>query len=431
MSLWGLQATDAAAFDDYKNVPDVFVRVPSVFQSLWGSAKTKTVRIALFGDSQENGKRRGEIYVLRLNYEMWKRFGNVPETPLAGYGSYGAPPERYGEWLLRGKTVRRLGGSPSRVPEEQRPPGVNPSAHSTKSYLLLNVNRQWFGQLTMLQQDASSANPAAEIPRDLDYFKTDGTVKAEIFAATNSSSGEVYYRARPTSSAEPSYWSGETTAGEMTLGLESKEFAVKSGTTAPLDYAGKKYMAVEIHGSNSDKLTDILGVRFLNETHPEGAVVTDLSRGGYTIKDFLDKHAAAGDLIRALDFHAAILHYGANDADTMSAQDFKTYTETMIALIRSWSGKPDLAVILLGDPDRNELTAEQRAQFDQFPGAQYAIAQADKHVMFVNSRHVVEVAAKWYSGSPELGTLLVDFVHYTPKGAQVLAGAEVAKMLGF
>jgi hypothetical protein len=77
------------------------------------------------------------------------------------------------------------------------------------------------GQLTMLQQDAIDVDPSTAIPTDRSYFNTSGVVKARIFAATNPSSGEVAYQARPNATHTPTYSVPVTTTGTLNLGLES------------------------------------------------------------------------------------------------------------------------------------------------------------------------------------------------------------------
>src|SRR5262249_18899649 len=149
-------------------------------------------------------------------------------------------------------------------------------------------------------------DPAAEVPANVSYFKTDGVVKARIFAATNTTSGEVSYQAQPVDADSPDYYAPATTAGAVTLGLESATFAVKSGDTMALDYNGKRFMVLQVAGTDDHKLTDILGLRFFNETHPEGVSVNTFSQGGYEIPSFLANNGGAGELFRALDFQAVV-----------------------------------------------------------------------------------------------------------------------------
>jgi lysophospholipase L1-like esterase len=417
-----------ATYPTFGQVDYYFTQNPQLFQNLWQAAATQTVRIAILGDSQEtNPGGRGLDYIPRLNYQMWQVFGNVPETPLEGcsfYGS-GAP---YADWLLSGSCAAP-GPSATRLAANQILPGMQPYAFSTLNGTV-NVNGEDFGQLTLLQQDASGVDPAAAIPTNVSYFNTSGVVKAKIFAATNPSSGEVAYWAEPLNAQLPSYYAPVTTSGTLSLGLQSSTFAVTSGSTAALNYAGNKYMALQVAGTDDNLLTDIIGLRFFNETHPQGVVFDTFSAGGYQAANFLASSSNAGAVFAALNFQAVVLHYGANDSgDGISAQQFQTNIEAVMALVRSWVGDPNFPIILIADVYRTGLTAAQQAQFDMYVGAQLAIAQSDSNVLVINSRRLMDDLG-WNAASGNSGTFLVDGIHYTPYGAAVLAAAEAAAMMG-
>lgn len=413
---------------NYNQVDYYWAQNPQRFQNLWQVAHTQTVRIAMLGDSQETSPGgQGSVYVPRLNYEMWRRFGNVPETPLVGCSPYGSG-SPYADWLLRGASTSP-GPSATRLASNQILPNMTPTAHSTLNGAS-NISGESYGQLTLLEQDAIDVDPGAAIPSTTSYFNTSGVVKARIFAATGASSGEIAYWARPSDSNVPSYYNPVTTTGTLTLGLESSGFGVLSGDTAALDYGGKHYLAIEVAGTDDTKLTDILGLRFFNETHPEGVIVNSFSAGGYQAASFLTNHGSAGDIFRALDFQAVILHYGANDsAAGLSAQDFETQIESVIALVRSWVGDPGLPVILIADVYRDGLTAAQASEYDQYVGAELAIAQADSNVMVINARRLMDNIG-WNGSSGQISSFLVDCCHYTPYGAQLLAAAETSALMG-
>lgn len=416
------------SFQDFSQIDYFYAQNPQVFQNLWQQAKTHTVRIAVLGDSQETSPGgHGSVYIPRLNYEMWKHFGNVPETPLEGctfYGS-GAP---WADWLLTGSCASP-GPSPSRLAANQILPNMSPGAFSTLNGGI-NINGEYYGQLTLLQQNALDVDPGAQIPSDVDYFNTSGIVKAEIFAATNASSGEITYYAQPYTSGLPSYYAPTTLSGTLTLGLSSSTFAVSSGTTAALPYNSNLYMALQVAGTDNQQLTDILGLRYFNESYPQGVIVDTYSQGGYQTSSFLENNGDAGAIFQALDFQAVILHYGANDIGAgLSAQQFQSEEEALISLVRSWVQTPSFPVILIADVYRTGLTASQQSQFDQYVGAQLAVAQADPNVMVINSRRLID-GLGWNATSGQSANFLVDGLHYTPYGGQVLAASEVAALMG-
>jgi hypothetical protein len=412
----------------FDQVEHSYTRSPALFSDLWAQARARTVRLALLGDSQETSPEgKGDVYVPRLQYESWKRYQNVPETVVAGYHAYGggAP---FGDWLLSGAAAKP-GGSPTRIRTDSLLPGIPAAAHAAPAGPQ-SVNGQWYGQLMVLEPDARSLNPAAEIPTTNQYFCTQGSVRAEIFAATHPQSGGILYKARPSDSA-PSYSATPTIEATAPLALADATYIVKSFTTVPLPLNGKQSLQLELLGSMTSTLTDIIGARFKSEQCPQGLVIQDLSAGGLSIKEFLSTYRNAGLLFRAMGFDAAILHFGANDAgEGATAELFRADTEQLIARIRSWTGKPDFPIILMSDPYRKGLNQTSEAEYGRYPGALRAIAASDPAVLAVNSRRLMDERG-WNADQPtRVSEVLLDDVHYTPRGAIELAEEEMKVLLG-
>jgi len=418
-----------AALLPFDQVEDIYSQSPAQFAALWSQAKTRTIRIALLGGRQETSPGgTGDVYGARLHYESWRRYANVPETPVAGYHIYGGQTVPFAEWLLSGATASP-GASPSRVAPERLLPGIPAAAHAAPGGPK-SVNGQWFGQLTILEPDASGMNPDAEIPTNVEYFCNQGPVRAEVFAATHPLSGEVWYMARPTDQA-PDFFAPSTVDGVSSLSLAAPSFAVKSFMTHPLPRNGLRNLQLELFGSLTSALTDILGMRFISEQCPQGIVIQELSADGLSAKDFIDRHGEAGDQFRAMGFDAAILHFGTNDiSQGATAEAFRTNMEALITRIRAWTRDPNFPVILMSDPYRKGLDPIMEREYDHYSGALRAIAAADPHVLVVNSRRLMDDNG-WRADRPDrLAELLADDVHYTPRGAIELAEAEMAQLLG-
>lgn len=418
-----------AALLPFNQVEYTYTQSPASFAALWSQARTRTVRIALLGDSQETSPEgKGDVYVPRVNYEAWLRYGNVPETLVTGYHSYSGQTVPFADWLLSGATALP-GASPTRVASERLLPGIPAAAHAAPAGPQ-SVNGQWYGQLTVLEHNARGINPGAEIPTDVDYFCIQGGVRAQIFAATHPLSGEVLYKARPADQV-PDYVAPSTIEDVVSLSLAEQSFAVKSFVTPPLPQNGLRYLQLELLGSMMSALTDIIGVRFISNQCPQGIVFQDLSAGGLSAKDFVERYGQAGDLFRAMGFDAAILHFGANDIGRgTTAEIFRADTEALIARLRAWTGDIHFPVILMGDPYRKGLTSAMEEEYARYAGAQRAIAAADPQVLVVNSRRLMDERG-WRADRPDrLIELLEDDVHYTPRGAIELAEAEMGKLLG-
>ncbi|HZL35362.1 MAG TPA: PEP-CTERM sorting domain-containing protein [Tepidisphaeraceae bacterium] len=419
-------ASARADYPTFNQLPSIYTQNPQGFGNLFNSANSQTVNVAVFGDSQETSPAgSGLVFIPQLNYDAWQKFGNAPETPIGTGGSYysGAP---YAQWLIEGANPSP-GTQPGRLSGSQVLPGMS----VVSSYTLDGsaINGQQYGQMFMLTQDASNLAPYSGISTANNYFNTNGRVVAQIFAATNAASGEISYAAHPIGGNQPYFFAPKTTAGTLTLGLQSTTPAVLSGLTAPLDFNGQKYMQIEVGGTSPNTLTDLVGARFINLDHPQGMVFTNLAAGGYQTSSFLANHADAGPMYKGLGFNAAIIHTGSNDAgDSVTAVQFEQDQKSLISSIRAWTGDPNYKVILISDPDRNGLTTAQRTQFDQYVGAQMDIAGSDPNVMVVNDRLLASDIG-WSVGSPQFDTLVnPDGIHYTAAGATDLAQMEFNAM---
>ncbi|QDU72739.1 GDSL-type esterase/lipase family protein [Mucisphaera calidilacus] len=418
----------AAAYPTYAEVPYRFTQNPEVFDALFASAYMDTVRLSVIGDSQETSPGgAGAVVIPRLGYEFYQRYGNIPETQVASYSSYGGGGSVAAEMLLRNGAASPT-PSQGRLSSHQVLPGMNVRAHSTKRYFS-NINGQAYGQLTGLLPSGEFVSSGVKLPDDVMMFDVSGEIRAEVFAGTHPDSGGLAYAARPVDGSM-SYFAPVTTSGELEMGLATETYAVRSAMTEPLDFDDKTYMAVELYGTDDDRLTDIVGMRYVNMHRPEGVVVSDLSVGGYATGTFLSRHDEAGAMYAALGFDAAVITLSANDGGFgVETDQYRVNLEQMIDRLRSWQGDSDYPVILITDPDRIELSAEERAYYDQHAGVHYEIARSMSNVMSVNLRRTL-AEAYWSVDSPYFDVYSNDGVHYTAEGARLVASAMSAGILG-
>lgn len=420
---------EGVVFNSFLDVPNSFTRDPGVFTRLFSRADSEIIRIAMFGDSQETAPGgAGSIYVPRLNYEMFLRFGSASETIMVGYGSFGggAP---YGAWLLTGHGAGP-GPSNTRVSSSRILPNITVKAHSTKN-LASNINGQVYGQLSVLRQHGERLDPETGIDTELEYFCMGSSVMAEIFAATYPGSGEVSYYAKPTNSVSVgNFFESISVSGILSMGLDSNAFAIKSMITPNLTLNGLGFQQIELVGSDDSKLTDIVGVRYKSDQCSRGVVIHSFSAGGYTVASHINNHNDAGSMFKALGFHAAILHIGANDAGQgVTAAKYYDQMKQLISMIRAWQQDNSFPIIIMVEVYRTGLTDNVEKEFSRYAGVVYKIALEDSNVKIINSRKILHELGLSSSNPTVVSAWLKDNVHYTAEGAAIIATKEVSELL--
>jgi lysophospholipase L1-like esterase len=432
---WGVPpvaAQQGPPFETFDNVPYAYAQDLGRFRSIFQTqARAGTVRVAWMGDSQETSPfGAGAAYVPRLGYEFFLRYGNVPETQLSIPYTHGAAGTG-AEFLLQGS---RQNNAEQRQQPSQLPPGLQSMAFRDRvanplPYLahLVHDGRATVASLRPQEYFKTGYRSAGDGPAPYRY----GAVTAQIFAFANpAGSGEVAWDALPQAGhTQPNYFSPASASGTTSMGLLGNSGVKSQTVTLPFN-AGNSYQQVLMYGTSPTVPTDILGVRFRSTVDARGVTVQDLAAGGYRTASYLQYHAESGPVFAALDFDAAVLHYGANDAAVgVTAAQFKADQQDLIDAVRSWAGDPQFKVILAGDPYRNDLPATALAEFDRYAGAQKAIADADPNVMVLNGRRLTHDIG-WAPGAGVSPWLAPDGVHYTATGARALAAREVVALMG-
>lgn len=365
------------------------------------SALAGTVRIAWFGDSQETSPGgEGREYVPYLNYAFWEHFGNTPETPFVGPGFFGAtnPPA---EWCVAGATNNT---GATRLAASYIPPGVSPVTVTSTDY----------GIVQMLQFDAYAV--VASDVRYGSYFAPGASVEYDLFAATNAASGELKRRITAQTTGKPAFSGGTEISAftNLAMGLANADLAIIKETITCATSGSYPYLQVVLKGQTANAV-DVVGGRFRSTTNAAGVVVSDFSAGGYTSASLLASHANAGLILAALELDMAVIQYGANDATTYTAAQFKTNLSALITQLRVWMGAT-LPIVIMADVARTGLTGGQQAEFDQYPGVAAEIAETDPLCLAINLRLATEniglkASTETLAGLTDRGVWAVDTVY--------------------
>ncbi|MEK6700685.1 MAG: SGNH/GDSL hydrolase family protein [Planctomycetota bacterium] len=407
----------------FSEVPEIFAQNPALFSALIRDAHSQTRRGLILGDSQETSPDgRGGVYVPRLNYEIWTRFHNAPESAYIAMNSSFGGGHPYSDWLSR-TAKANPGVSASRLPFSALPPGVPGCSTSTTDGANVNSN-QLYGQLVQLQFNAASIDVGCQIAGTGAFFDMDQPLFLDVIAATNpTASGQIRVRVAATQSDNPSYYAPTIQTFESDMELvhpgPTKFLTQRFG---PLNTSGMQFPQVELSGTDPNVLTDIVTCKFVGGGHPAGITLTSLGNGGYDATTILTLHRDCGPLIAAMAPDFVMIAYGANDAVYgYSPQGFKNNVTQVIQFVRE-STRPDLPIILLCDPFRAYLSPDRLENLDHYPGAALQIAQNDPCVCVINSRRLTHDQG-WQLRNNFL--FMTDGVHYTPYGAITKAQLEM------
>lgn len=217
-------------------------------------------------------------------------------------------------------------------------------------------------------------------------------------------------------------------SGSTSLSLQSNDGIVLSEDLGSFDLGTNQSLQIISKGDNLDGAT-LIATRFQNATDPSGVSIQTFSKGGYRTETFLANHQNAGQMFQALgEWDAVALHFGANDAKSVTADEFEQDTRDAITMIRDWAGDSELPILLFSDPDLELNNPARRTEFDLYPSVSATIATDLSNVMAINGRRMTDEAG-WLAGSDREHEFLGDGVHYTPYGAGLLADAEVSAIL--
>lgn len=397
--------TGAASADilSWEDVAVVVSKDKQHFADLFDSGHSQTLRIAMFGDSQETLGGGGNNFIPAMNHEFYQVYQNVPET------SVSLPWSHTKEWLHTSSNVgtitQRTTGS------DMLPSQRTATFGATTSY----------GHLARLNTTGSNNNVAP------DNFFSSNNFSATIYARRRTGSGEVAWRATTHSRADHTYFSGRQIASGVTsMGLNSASSGFVSQNIGPFNIGSESSLQIIAQGDGTGDV-ELAGIRFSNMDNSAGVSIQSFAKGGYQARHVLENHGDAGDAFRAYgDHNLVFLNFGANDGANRTAEEFKQDMEALIEEVRIWSGNPDLSIVILGDADR-VLSAAERAEFDKFAAVAAEIAMNFDNVLAINSRKLAAMIG-WDVNDARFTDFVHDGVHHTSLGARNLAALQVHAM---
>lgn len=396
----------------WSQVPEIATASLPTFQRIFRDAHQIGTGITILGDSQETiPGGGGAVYVPVLGNEFYKHYGNIPKTGIAYGSSYDTG------WLLAASNVSV--GTRSQIFQGLFI-GDFENSPSTLGYL---------GQVNIDAYTTPFFTPPTS------GFFSGSPLAAELIVRAGPDCAEVFWRANLHEDDRRNYFGGELIgSGTTNLNLDRPQqeyLAIDLGT---FDLGDHKALQIVARSGETDRTSDIVGVRFRNAANRAGVSVQSFSEGGVFTQLFNSRYSnSTTDLFKNLfklitTDDVIAIQFGANDSSRRTADNFKEDLRTLITSIRQWSDDPDRPILLISDPDRGLLSVDQKAQYDMYPGVAAELALEYKNILALNTRRLAAENG-WYVGSPQFSAFAPDTVHYSQLGAESLAQWQVAALL--
>lgn len=371
----------------------------AAFDAIIRAAYTRTVNVAVIGDSQETlFGGNGEGYISWLNMFAASHFGNLPSTLWVGPTSAGGgqPGGTFGSFSTNG------GGSSigtGGLTSAMFPPGYGgcyayDSTHNGALYLLAHGNER--AGRAYAANYSNCFNPADSIVLDVIAMRrniTGGQVRC-LVSPQNSDSGAYF---QPTVATLNS-----TDALLDSAGTPEARLLTFTG----LSRNSLNYHQVYLKGTGaSGTTTAIAGARFRNVTNPAGMVFHSFSQGGYRCDSWTASHAQAYTFLRACSIDIFMITLGVNDmiGAGQSPATYKTNLLALIAILRQ--ANPSAKFVLRVEPYQS-YTNGFGSNFDQLAGVHKEIVDADYSCILINTRRRMHILGQ--SATNEDATGLVD-----------------------
>jgi len=413
---WKCALADERTFLD---VPTVGAIETKRFRSVFESGRESSVRVAIFGDSQETAPNGwGGHYIAHLNAAWARIYGPASESTLVGNSTHIDPPQ----WLCS------VGASLAATPAEDPaalPPGVFAATLPASAADPLRA---------VLLDDASrTIDPALA---DGPWFDAAGPWIAEVLIRHRAGASGIAWSNAPTDSNAPDPAAAVVSSGALVVPVDARPGSLVWCATPPLSSAKRRHVQLALWSHGASPAPDVVGVRFrsADPAAQRGVLVQGFSKGGMRLHHLVESHGASGPVVAAWAPDVAVLQYGANDAGNgVTREGWRASTEQAIAWIRAAVGDPNFPVIIASDL-RIGYAPDLHAVLDWMPVVAHDIALADPNVLALNLPRIAYESFRW-GPSPNGSWMpyLADLAHLRPHAQRLLAQGfvgELAKALG-
>lgn len=409
----------------------------TIIQSAY-SSPTRAIRMLQDGDSQETAPTgHGDEYNLRLNYEFWKRFGNIPESQIMDNAAYGGgvPPAAICQAGQLADGVAAGDVSITRYPY-----GMDPQAFNRFTY---NSSE---GIGTVLQANLLSAQTSlTEIDRTVEYLSRTGLVFHMLVPHVTTQGKTLRIRSTASTNGAVQFFNADQAVNTADITAYSDNNVSFTEITQVYNYGGSpptaanlltNYPQVVVTGHSDFPTTPVeTGPTWFSSGNTKGIIVSMNSQGGVVTTDQFTDRANMLQFINGYAPSIIILSCGANDAGAgVTPAQFKTNVQTKINTYQAGlaGSLPNLMFILMSDPDLTTIVDPVKlADLDGYGAVlrQIALDPTYKSV-FIDRNRILKNKYNWDRNFPStIANYLLDGVHYSTAGARLVAIEDAAAIL--
>ena len=344
----------------FTDLPVVSGRGQQQFRDLLVRAETESIRIGIFGDSNETPGGFGTTFIAALNRFAFEHLGVLSETPFAPGGtSYGSATSS--SRFLSSKSNN--GGSVISGQSWQLP------VH--RAYRTGQVR----GDLYRLLKDGQF-NPGSDVGQTY-YDVTTGTSAVEVFYRTDSGSSQEAIVEEFDLAVGNFFAVPDATHVSSGLNLNGSTGDIVKFTTPNLTTPVNGTWQLIARGG------DVVGWRIIDTADRGGMTFTSFSQGGYQSISLAQNHPTSLNTYRDIGpWDATILSYQTNDCMRRTLEEYESVLRGWINALRTSLNDPNHHVIFVSDIK----VFNDPARCDLYASVQHRIANDTDNVTFVNQQ---------------------------------------------
>lgn len=411
----------------YLDVPNFYaapaakLRLKDYLNGARNPNRTTAVRMVWDDDSQGTSPGgEGKLVSPLFNYELWKRYGNTPESQIIGVTDVGGGSPPAGIGIRTGNVNMTAAGSTSTT---RFPYYMEPVANSRVSNAVPTTGSLWLMQANWLTVDTS----ITDIPRTVEYIKRTGLTFRMLIPHLATQGDTIAYRCSLSATGGGAYFNANDATG--TVDITDAQVADDDWQEISIPYTFGSaptdanlltaYPQTILVSANANQVE--LGPAWYSSGDKSGITCHSWAAGGKVTSDEFTDRPGWQLFGRKFNPQIVALKTGVNDAAaSLTKAQFKTaMTDKLDAYQHEL---PDAVYILESEAPLSTLTGAQTTEWLTYADALYEIAQAyPNDVVFINTGRRLTDSHGWTVTNAQTSGFTSDGVHDALKGARLKA----------